>query len=212
MFGVKLYNEFVSDISVTTSLPQSPNFTKVFNSFEEEYLQHYIIQSKGIKDMMLGFIYFEYAKDLISQMTPYGNVKPESENSVVSPTTYTMMYNRYNESVRSYNAIQRYIYENRTLETGQVVTFDITAAGSNYSNGTFALSGGSGSGATVTLTVDGGGAVTDAVIDNAGKDYQIGDTLTVNEGDNNLILTLTYIGKGDFSLWNGRSKQMTTWL
>ena len=65
-------------------------------------------------------------------------------------------------------------------ETGAVATFDTRVNGSGYTNGTYtgvALSGGSGYGATATLTVS-GGAVTASSLVRGGQWYKVGDSLS----------------------------------
>jgi hypothetical protein len=65
-------------------------------------------------------------------------------------------------------------------ETGAVASFGTRVNGSGYTNGTYtnvALSGGSGYGATATLTVS-GGAVTAATLVRGGQWYKVGDTLS----------------------------------
>jgi len=62
--------------------------------------------------MLMGFIYYEYTKDQIVQMTPNGNVRPVGQNSEVAGSLYTQIYTRYNDGVRSYKAIQMYIWKN----------------------------------------------------------------------------------------------------
>lgn len=121
LFGVDLYNQFESDL--LNNVPQSPNFLKIFNAFSEDLGFNFYtpygfevannqLDSEGILQMLKGFIYFEYSKDLVNQMTPYGNVKPTSENSEVANTGFSMIYTRYNEAIRSYRTIQSYIRYN----------------------------------------------------------------------------------------------------
>ena len=107
LFGVDLYNAFISDLE--NNVPRSPNFKLVFDELYVDENLYYMIESRGILDMLKGFIYFEYAKDLLNQMTPYGNVQQTAENSVVVNTLQTMMYARYNESITSYQNIRNYI-------------------------------------------------------------------------------------------------------
>ena len=67
-------------------------------------------------------------------------------------------------------------------ETGAVATFGTRVNGSGYTNGTYtgvALSGGTGYGATATLTVS-GGAVTASSLVRGGQWYTVGDVLTCN--------------------------------
>ena len=101
LLGVKLYEDFIANQT-------NPEFVFIYDPFEFDYSRCVII-SEGMKDMLSGFIYFEYLKDLTNQITPSGNVRPIGENSADVSTLYTMMYNRYNESIRTYKAIQTFI-------------------------------------------------------------------------------------------------------
>lgn len=111
LFGINLYNEFISDLS-TTFLPQSPNFIFLFNPFSEDVNMLMILESNGIPEMLKGFIYFEYSKDQMMTQTTFGGVQQKSENSVVLNTLQTLIYSRYNEAIISYRAIQNYIILN----------------------------------------------------------------------------------------------------
>ena len=108
LLGVKLYNLFIADL--VSNVPVTAKYTKIFNAFKEE-LDIRLIISKGMKDMLVGFIYFEYMKDSITQTTPIGVVKQSTENSTPI-SAHTPIYLRYNESVKNYRAIQDYIMQN----------------------------------------------------------------------------------------------------
>ena len=210
LFGANLYTEFESDL--LANVPQSPNFLKVFNPFYENLTFRQLIISDGIKEMLKGFIYFEYSKDLINQMTPYGNVRPISENSEPVSTLYSMIYARYNEAIRSYKAIQTYIQVNFNTVTGQVVTVELLNAGSTYvdalnvpTTATF------GSGLTLDILTD-GSLILRGDINQAGSNYQLNEVVTVTGGDGLGTFTVTYIGKGHFNTFNGMQKQTAYWI
>ena len=96
LLGVTLYNEFVSDIDASNNMPKSPNFLKIFNPLDEDVFLHQSISSEGIISMLTGFIYFEYAKDLIMQQTTFGGVQQKAENSVILNTLQTLIYDKVN--------------------------------------------------------------------------------------------------------------------
>ena len=210
LFGANLYTEFESDL--LANVPQSPNFLKVFNPFYENLTYRQLIISEGIKEMLKGFIYFEYSKDLINQMTPYGNVRPISENSEPVSTLYSMIYARYNEAIRSYKAIQTYIQVNFNTVTGQVVTVELLNSGSTYLDAvnvpTIATFG---SGLTLDI-VNNGGLIKEGFINAAGSNYQLNEVVTVTGGDGLGTFTVTYIGKGHFNTFNGMQKQTAYWI
>jgi hypothetical protein len=82
--------------------------------------------------MLKGFIYFEYCRERINLATPYGAVKPNSENSTIVNTIFNTMYLKYNEALKTYKAIRDYIYLNSPKVTGQLVEVTIDVNGSNY--------------------------------------------------------------------------------
>lgn len=222
LFGVSLYNDFQSDL--LNNVPRSPNFLVVFNPLSEDmgYNFYYFngiyegvnqIDSEGIKEMLKGFIYFEYVKDLSNQITPIGLVKPQNENSTVANTLFSMMYTRYNEAIRSYNSIRDFIKYTSTPSLGQVIDFNLTAGGSGYVNATnVTVTGGSGTGLKVDITEDGTGIVDGVTVVDAGKNYKIGDVLTLPGGNNDATIELTYVGIGDYRKFRGVRKLTAYWL
>ena len=222
MLGVKLYNEFISDL--IANVPQSPNFVKIFNPLSEDvgtYYYHWsrrydttatMLDSEGIKEMLKGFIYYEYAKDLVNQMTPFGNTKPQSENSTIANTLFSMMYNRYNEAIRSYQSIQDYIILNQNESTGQLLALTMVQAGTNMPTGVYDATGGTGSLGELNIVSDATNTVTSVDIEVAGSGYKVGDTLGVNAGDDNLIVNVDSVGIGTYSDFRGEKKLTAYWL
>lgn len=223
LFGVDLYNQFIGDL--LNNVPQSPNFLTVFNPLSQDlgysFYSRYgfnelnsMIISQGIKEMLKGFIYFEYAKDLNNQMTPYGNVKPISENSEAVNTLFSMMYTRYNEAINSYRAIQRFIRYTNTPPLGQIVTFSIIDGGLSYSNLTgLTCINGSGTGAVVNIEIDEYGTITGIVFTDAGKNFKVNDVLNVKDGLNvSASFLVEYIGTGDYRKFRGIAKSTAYWL
>jgi hypothetical protein len=110
LLGVELFNLFVADL--VSGVPQSARFTQIYNSFEYDDATCLITISEGMVDMIKGFIYFQYLKDQTNQVAVSGNVRPMGENSENVSTLNSMIYTRYNEGVKTYKAIQRYIEDN----------------------------------------------------------------------------------------------------
>jgi hypothetical protein len=222
LFGIDLYNQFINDLS--GNIPQSPNFLTVFNPLAEDFGSSFYTQwgvsywnsmliSEGIKEMLKGFIYFEYAKDLSNQMTPYGNVKPISENSEVVSTLFSMMYTRYNEAINSYRSIHRYLrFNNPPL--GQIVTISIINGGLNYSTLTgLTCINGLGTGAVVDIDIDAFGTITEINFTNQGINFKVGDVVTVKDGLNvSCTFSVEYIGTGDYRKFRGLPKSTAYWL
>lgn len=223
LLGADLYNEFIGDLA--NNVPQSPNFVKIFNAFNQDlntltpfygggvtfgHGLNRILESDGILDMLKGFIYWEYARDLLNQQTPYGGVKQMSENSIVVDTPHSLFWERYNEAIKTYQAIQEYVYINRNPSMGQIVSYTLSG-GTGYVDGESNLTGGSGTGGVVTIGTT-AGVVTSLQIKSSGKDYVVGDVLTIDGGNSDATLTLTYVGVGDFSKWNGTEKITAYWI
>ena len=212
LFGAELYNDFIADLN-TQNVPKSPNFLFVFNPFYENVMLHTIIQSEGIKQMLKGFIYFEYLKDTTNQMTPNGVVIPSNENSTTASTLYTMMYARYNEAMRSFRAIQTHITINLNKSIGQVVNYVVLNPGTGYSTQSDvpSTSTGNGIGATFDI-VESGGVVVAVALSEGGSNYSVGDVLTLQGGNDDATLELTFVGSGNYKKSNGICKQYAYWI
>lgn len=109
LLGAELFDEFEADFNAGGGTPTEARFQKILDPFHEDY-NFQVIISEGMKEMLLGLIYFEYAKDQMNQITPIGNVKPIGENSKDISTLNAMYYTRYNRSVKTWRAIQCYMY------------------------------------------------------------------------------------------------------
>jgi hypothetical protein len=112
LLGADLGNEFVTDVQLGSGTPTEPRFLDIFNPIELDYGVELIL-SDGIKEMLKGFIYYEYLKDQVSQVTAVGMLTPKGENSEPVSGLFTQMYTRYNDAVRSYRSVQRYILTKR---------------------------------------------------------------------------------------------------
>ena len=214
LFGAKLYDEFISDLNIQ-NVPKSPNFLKIYNPFYENITFRQLIISEGILEMLKGFVYFEYSKDLINQMTPYGNVRPISENSEPVSTLYSMIYARYNEAIKTYRAIQTYIVTNFNAPTGQVISISLLTGGTNYvsqiNNGTQTPFYGDGN-LTLNIVANNLFVVTGGTVNIAGINYAAGIITTVVGGNYDATFEITYVGKGDFTTFNGQAKQTVYWV
>lgn len=112
LLGVTLGEEFLADIQAGGGEPTEAKFILLFEPLSYDW-NYRVYISGGVKQMLLGFIYWQIARDYYNQMTLVGNVIPSGENSLHSSTLSTTMWDRYNEAVRSYRAIQQYVLNNR---------------------------------------------------------------------------------------------------
>jgi hypothetical protein len=105
LFGLELYNLWNG-----SALPIYTDLTAplVFQECNK------IWESKGIIDMLTGFIYFEYSRDAYTQQTIDGAQKNAGENSENSSFVMANLHGRYSDALTSYEAIQAYICKNST--------------------------------------------------------------------------------------------------
>lgn len=114
LLGLTLGDLLYTDIAVSTFLPPvDARFTVLFNAIAQE-LNGCDVISNGIKEMLLGFIYWEYVKATSVHNTITGNVVAQNEVSNQADWSSTEIYNNYNEATKSYRAIQIYINQNST--------------------------------------------------------------------------------------------------
>ena len=213
LFGADLYDEFISDLD-PMNVPQSPNFLTVFNPFHKNVAFSQLIMSDGIIEMLKGFIYYEYSKDITNQMTTAGNIRPIGENSENVSTINSMIYTRYNTAIKSYRAIQLYILLNLNQPTGQVLTLEIVANGTNYltTNDVPTVTVvGSGTGLILNIVDDSGGII-EANINNGGQGYVVGDVAEVTGGDSNGFVSVLSVGIGNYRNFKGMEKQTAYWI
>ncbi len=211
LFGADLYDEFISDLDLM-NVPESPNFLTVFNPFHKNVAFGQLIMSDGIIEMLKGFIYYEYSKDITNQMTTAGNIRPIGENSENVSSTNSMIYTRYNTAIKSYRAIQLYILLNLNTPIAQVLEVQVDAFGTNYlTSNDVPTSAPNGTGLTLNILDDSGGVI-EATVSNGGENYVVNDTATILAGDSNATVIITKVGKGNYRNFKGMEKQTAYWL
>lgn len=111
----------------------------------------------------------------------------------------------------NYNAELHYFYYPPTIVQGQITLIAVTAAGTLYVPGTYenvSLTGGSGSGATATITVNSSGVVSSASLTDGGQFYVAGNTLSATASSlggagSGLVITVTGISNATGTSWLG---------
>jgi len=108
LFGVELYELFKADFDIIGTEPTDQRFKDVFDKFNKQNDCN-IIQSEGIKEMLRGFIYFSYVRDLQTRLTTVGMTKTKHENSTWTDAVMHDLIERYNNAIGSYQAIQYFM-------------------------------------------------------------------------------------------------------
>ena len=108
LLGVSLSTALLADITTPFTAPTNANYLTIFNPIADDY-EGYQIVSGGIKQMLVGFIFFEYIRFQNIQNTITGNVKAENEVSTPAMWGQTNIYHNYNKSIDTYKAIQYHI-------------------------------------------------------------------------------------------------------
>ncbi len=115
LLGLVLGDLFYADIAIDTFLePVDPIYKTLFNPIAE-VINNCEVISDGVKEMLLGFIYWEFVKSQSVANVLSGNVTQENETSAQVDWDKTEIYNNYNEAVKSYRAIQIYINNNKSV-------------------------------------------------------------------------------------------------
>lgn len=109
LLGCDLYDLFAAD--VVDFVPVTARFLDLYNPFCIDD-GSCIYRSEGMKDMVLGVIYFYFVRDLEPKVTTGGVKLNKVETSDKAEFGKHDIYSRYNESIESYQAIRWYICEN----------------------------------------------------------------------------------------------------
>lgn len=108
LLGVTLYDLFAAQ--VTSYVVASGIYKNLYDAFQEDDGGS-IVESEGMKEMLKGFIYFQYMRDLPFKSTESGIMINQHENTVLTPNDLPIT-TRYNQAVKTYEAIQWYIVQN----------------------------------------------------------------------------------------------------
>ena len=113
VLGKPLADLLIADL--VNKVPQSPEYIAIYNDI---YLSGNCCCNssnkfnKGLKDILLGFVWYEYVRQTKHVNTGVGMVTNVSEISKNSDFTHNFLYKNYNDAVDGANVIQCYIKEN----------------------------------------------------------------------------------------------------
>ena len=107
LLGCELAKLFIDDLD--NGVPQDPKFVAIFEPFCKQDECGNMYESSGMKDMLIGMIYFEFVKNNNSYVSTGGNKAKKTENSKTAGSLWHNVYARWNLSVKTSVAIQWFI-------------------------------------------------------------------------------------------------------
>jgi len=107
LLGAELGGLFLADLDVD-GIPQTARFTDIYNSFaiDDDCALHC---SDGIKEYILGQIYFDYCRNDSTYNSQIGNKGAVSENSEIASNLWHDLSQRYNIAIENGKQIQWYV-------------------------------------------------------------------------------------------------------
>ena len=108
LLGVELFNLFKAALPGSQAPPPTGIYLDIYDPIREDDGSCIRI-SRGMKDMILGFLWWEYTRDAKFKQALTGIMADKSDNSREVTFDEANIYSRYNESIASYDAIQWYI-------------------------------------------------------------------------------------------------------
>lgn len=113
IYGATMGNAIIAYIDATLP-PANPELDNVINPFSIDVTEsqcycgeNSLLESIGLKNVLLGFIYYQRQCDLkLQTQSVGGEVRPKTENSSNDILPQAKLIERYNDSVNSVRAIQ----------------------------------------------------------------------------------------------------------
>lgn len=113
VLGAELSEAMITDIGAGTE-PTNPDLLAIFEPFMYDSDCKGLIESNGIKEMLIGFIYYHYMVDMKVSVNPIsGTSLPATENSTPTELIESQLYQRYNEAIYTGKAIQQKCIDNQ---------------------------------------------------------------------------------------------------
>jgi hypothetical protein len=105
LLGKELFDLF--EAQVTDRVVADGIYKTIYNPFVVK-ISGCTVTSEGMKKMLLGLLYFEYVRDNRVKQSMNGAVEQQTE--VSTPSDNSFLHLRRNEALRTYAAIQSYVY------------------------------------------------------------------------------------------------------
>ena len=102
LFGFDLYDLFIQDL--INDYPTSQRFIDVFEPLR--FSVPIKVMTEGIKEMLKGFIYYEYIRLTTAQHTTTGVSQTQGENSETRAAENLNVTVKFNESIINFKGIQ----------------------------------------------------------------------------------------------------------
>ena len=111
LLGCDLYDLFTTDWDPVTKTFSTARFTDLYNAFcEDDNCGQ--VRSKGMKEMLKYFVWYEYISEQAFQNRVTGERKQDAENSTRAKFDEFAPFTKYNEAIDTYWAIQWFMCEN----------------------------------------------------------------------------------------------------
>lgn len=120
LLGFDFYTAFSANL--VNGVPQAANYLKIYNKLYVDQ-NCIMIRSEGMKKMLLGFLFWEYMRQVRFKATTQGFVVNAADTS--KPTPEGPLYKYYNDAVSTGRAIQHYICTNPNEFTVQFAGIEL---------------------------------------------------------------------------------------
>ena len=104
LLGAVMGDAFLADIDANTRQPQTQKYKDIFDPFVKQN-GRMIVQSKGMKDLLLSAVFYHYVTERSTVHTQAGAAKSQTESFVLSEST-RFAERRFNDSLDTWDAIK----------------------------------------------------------------------------------------------------------
>jgi hypothetical protein len=113
LLGVALFDAFKADVDPITHIPITQIYLDIYNKMRtDEDTGGCVVNTIGLKNILLGVIYFYYQREMAYRTTINGIQQSGSETTKPIPFDYSNINLKWNDSYESALAIERYIQNN----------------------------------------------------------------------------------------------------